>query len=76
MTIQDVIDNTHNGVLPNVNDIKDQLVGTVTTIRITPNGYRGIAVRFNGRTYDSWYYEEPGTDKRKRYMHHLVFNTN
>lgn len=41
-------------------------IGVVTVIK--PHG---IAVRFEGMTYDSWFYNANGVDKRSKYMYQL-----
>ncbi len=47
-------------------------IGQVVVIK--SNGrHSGCAVQFPGLTYDTWFSEEPGTDKRSKYMSDLNF---
>lgn len=45
--------------------------GVVSNIRLI--GIRGVGVRFEGIDYDTWFYENSGTDRRSRYMDELSF---
>lgn len=52
-------------------DKADSKVGIVTVIKVTPDGYKGCAVRFPGLKYDSWFYAVNTNDARKKYMKDL-----
>ena len=45
-------------------------IGVVTTIKQT-SGYTGVAVRFNGMNYDSWFHAIENPDRRSKYMSEL-----
>lgn len=76
MTFNELLISLSSGHFPRVNSsIKhrhaESSSGVVTTIKDS-HGYRGCAVRFDGMTYDTWFYDDPGTDKRMRYMDQLT----
>ena len=68
MTWEQLLNECPNG-LPSVIDA-DGVKGEVTVIKNT-EGYRGCAVRFVNKNYDTWFYAQPGNDGRKRYMQEL-----
>lgn len=74
MTIKEVLNASENGILPEVN-YKGK-IGRITVIKknTTVSGWCGVAVSFPGGKYDEWFYEETGTDKRKKYMSELTFD--
>ncbi len=56
--------------LPTVRNKKDGRIGTITVIK--NNGkFKGCAVQYLDQEYDVWFYAEPGTDKRSKYMEDL-----
>lgn len=83
MRISDVLKASSTGELPVVYliELKPALEkikskkGQVTVIK-NSEGFRGIAVRFEGLNYDTWFYEEDGKDKRKNYMANLTLENN
>ncbi len=50
-------------------------IGQVVVIKCATSvtGFKGCAVQFPGLTYDTWFSEVAGTDKRSHYMDELEF---
>lgn len=44
--------------------------GKVTNVKDDSN-YKGCAVRWDAMSWDTWYYADPGTDRRMRYMNQV-----
>lgn len=80
MTIEDVLRNCSDGKMPEVKCFipingSTSDIGQITVIKMDTahSGYRGVGVKFPPLNYDIWFYEENGTDKRKKYMNSLSF---
>jgi hypothetical protein len=71
MTFQELIQGfiKANG-FPTVKDASGA-EGIVTLIKSNPD-WKGCAVRYPNMDYDTWYYAEPGTDKRRHYIDELT----
>lgn len=74
MTIAEVLKSSQSGKLPRVFH-KDLGAGQIVCVKqgTTVSSYFGVAVQFDGKTYDTWFYENDGTDGRCKYMKDLVF---
>lgn len=70
MTFEELLKSCSKGELPVV--VYKSITGRVTVIKNT-EGFRGCAVKLDDMPYDSWFYAEPGKDKRMKYMSDLTF---
>lgn len=76
-TYNDILQHCSKGFFPSVKiDVTlrhcTSNFGKVVVIKDEPDGFKGCAVRFEGMNWNTWFYANNGSDKRKHYISELT----